>query len=85
MDATTPALPPWATPDMSLIIPAPGVLKGLLSYGAPLVTLTSSQWSSTCPDCGRREEGRKSAHRPVLCVGSDEYTTAASARWVVRT
>ena len=76
MDTTTPpTLPPWATPDLSLTIPSPGVLEGLLSYGAPLVTLVSSSWRSTCPDCGRVEKGHKHFDRPVLCVGADKYST----------
>lgn len=70
-----PTAPPWATIDLSLTIPGPGEIPGLLSYAAPLVTLTSSQWRSTCPDCGRIEEGRKPEHRPVLCVGADKFST----------
>lgn len=70
-----PTAPPWATIDLSLTIPGPGEIPGLLSYAAPLVSLTSGQWRSTCPDCGRIEEGRKPEHRPVLCVGVDKYST----------
>lgn len=73
--STTPATPPWATIDLSLTIPGPGEIPGLLSYAAPLVTLVSSEWRSTCPDCGRIEKGYKPFDRPVLCVGVDKYST----------
>lgn len=63
------------TVDLSLTIPNPGEIPGLLRYAAPLVTLVSSRWRSTCPDCGRVEEGRKPEHRPVLCVGADKFST----------
>lgn len=72
--ATSP-VPSSTAVDHSLLIPSPGEVPGLLSYGAPLVTLVSSTWRSTCPDCQRVDEGRWEAGRPVLCVSADKYST----------
>ena len=68
---------PLTIPDADRLVAilGPGEIPGLLRYGAPLVTLVSSQWRSTCPDCQRVDEGRWEAGRPVLCVSADRFST----------
>lgn len=74
-DPATPSALSSTTVDLSLTIPSPGEIPSLLSYGAQLVTLVSSQWRSTCATCQRVDEGRWEAGRPVLCVSADKYST----------
>jgi hypothetical protein len=61
--------------DRLVAIPGPGEIPGLLSYGAPLFTLVSSQWKATCPDCDRVETGRVEVGSPVLCTRVDQHST----------
>ena len=67
---------PLTIPDADRLVAilGPGEIPGLLRYGAPLVTLVSSQWGSTCPHCQRVDEGRWQAGPPVLCVSADRFS-----------